>query len=84
MFSGLRRGIDPSQEEEAWSTYAKAWKKGKPDIPRAEAIVWAQSFGVSTSGSTAAILDRVGRAAEKSRFESMNDMFGSDEFGGMF
>lgn len=77
VFGGLRRGVDPSREEAEWSTYAKAWKKGKPDVPRSEAIDWAENYGVSTSGSTAAILDRVGRAAEKDRFEGMQElMFG--------
>ena len=36
----------------------------------------AKEYGVSSSGSTAAILNRVARAAEKARFEGMEEMFG--------
>lgn len=76
VFGGLRRGVDPSREEAAWSKYASAWKKGKPDIPRSEAVDLAEEYGVSKSGTTASILNRVARAAEKGRFEEMEDMFG--------
>lgn len=76
VFGGLRRGVDPSREEAAWSKYAQAWKRGKPEISRSEAVDLAETYGVSTQGSTASILNRVGHAAEKGRFEEMEDMFG--------
>eukprot|EP00752_Nemacystus_decipiens_P003192 g2953.t1 len=75
-FGGLRRGVNPSREAADWAAYAKAWKKGNPDVTRSDAVGCARMYGVSTSGSTAAILNRIGRAAAKERYEYMDSMFG--------
>lgn len=88
-FEGLRRGFTPKQEERAWSDYSKAWKRGKPDVSKAEAVTLAKDHGVSTAGDTRAILSRISRSAERERakgFGMFDDIYGDegdseDEFG---